>query len=81
MSYQARVKRLEERFGFGGRPCPKTCLVCVVAADSGALALCDRKSFTIKTRRADSGKSPRRGRFSAASSRVNGVTDHPSLAA
>jgi len=47
MSYQARVKRLEERFGFGGRPCTKTCLVCVVAADSGALALCDRRSFVI----------------------------------
>ena len=25
MNYQARVKRLEERFGIGGRPCPKTC--------------------------------------------------------
>jgi hypothetical protein len=26
-------------------------LVCVVAADSGALALCDRRSFTIKLER------------------------------
>ena len=47
-NYQARVKRLEERFGIGGRPCPRTCLVCLVAAESGAPALCDRRSFTIK---------------------------------